>query len=205
MIQNPGKKWVIRDFAGPEGASLGLIHGVFETMEKKGYIEWAKKGPGSYAILSNRESLIEEWAKYYQFEWNLVDTYYSPEKNILEKINENMEKDRYAFTLHTGANFITSYLHIDQVFLYFDAPDWGNRLLEIRQRLELKELVQGGNVHFIRPFYKRSVFFNCQDIDGYPVVSHLQLYLDLYNFQPRGRDHAQQLKYVLAERGKILD
>jgi hypothetical protein len=33
----------------------------------------------------------------------------------------------------------------------------------------------------------------------------LQLYLDLYNFQPRGREHAEYLKKLLEERGKSLD
>ena len=76
---------------------------------------------------------------------------------------------------------------------------------EIRQRLELKELVKGGNIHVIRPYYKNGVFFNTQKIKKYRVVSNLQLYLDLYHFQPRGREHAEYLKKSLKEKGIYLD
>ena len=71
----------------------------------------------------------------------------------------------------------------------------------MRERLELKELVRGGNIHIISPYYKTSAFFNTQRIKGYTVVSNLQLYLDLYHFQPRGREHAEYLIKQLKEKG----
>jgi predicted NodU family carbamoyl transferase len=43
-----------------------------------------------------------------------------------------------------------------------------------------------------------------QTIKGYKVVSNLQLYLDLYNFKPRGREHAEYLKKAFEEKGKSL-
>ena len=73
-----------------------------------------------------------------------------------------------------------------------------------RLQLDLKELVRGGNVHFIRPRYKESVFFNARIIKGYRVVAPLQLFLDLYHFQPRGREHADYLKNQLEDKGKDL-
>jgi len=65
--------------------------------------------------------------------------------------------------------------------------------------------VRGGNFHIIRPYYKNSVFFSRQKIKGFAVVSNLQLYLDLYHFHPRGREHAEYLKKLLEENGKSLD
>jgi len=63
-------------------------------------------------------------------------------------------------------------------------------------------LVRGGNIHLIHPFYKSSVFFNTQKIKDYTVVSNLQLYLDLYNFQPRGREQAEHLENLEQEEKK---
>ncbi len=74
--------------------------------------------------------------------------------------------------------------------------------MDLRQTLDLKELKRGGNFYLIRPYYKNSVFFNNQKVKGYNVVSDLQLYLDLYNFPQRGRDHAQYLLKTLKEEGK---
>ncbi|MFH0947410.1 MAG: type IV toxin-antitoxin system AbiEi family antitoxin [Elusimicrobiota bacterium] len=205
MIQNPQKKWIVRDFVGSEGVSLGMAQAVIYTMEKYGYVERVKRGPDSYTILTNKEKLIEDWLKEYQFELNEVDIYYSSDKNILKKIRTYLSEYKYALTLHTGANLITSFVKTDNIYLYLNIQNWDKDILDIRQKLELKELVKGGNIHIIRPYYKNSVFFNVHKIKGYLVVSNLQLYLDLYNFQPRGKEHAEQLIKSLKEKGTKLD
>jgi len=205
MVRENREKWVVRDFVGSEGVSLGMAQEVLAAMEKKGYVERIKRGPDSYTLLTNRERLIADWLQEYRFNSNEVDTYYTPDNNILNKIKVCIEEDKYALTLHTGANLITSFVRTDDVYLYFNSRDWDKDILAMRQRLNLKELVRGGNFHIIRPYYKQSVFFNTQKIKGYRVVSNLQLYLDLYNFQPRGREHAEFLKKTLEEKGKNLD
>jgi hypothetical protein len=204
MLSDPEKKWVTRDFTGDDGVSLGMAQGALETMAKKGYIERVKRGPDSYALLTNKDQLVNDWVAEYRFELNEVDTYYSPDKNILAKLKDYLQDKPYALTLHSGANLMTSFVATDQVYLYFCPDDWSKDILELRQQLDLKELVRGGNVHIIRPYYKISAFYGAQTIKGYKVVSNLQLYLDLYNFKPRGREHAQHLKEYLQEKGKNL-
>ena len=204
MLLMPDKEWVLRDFVGPESVSLGMAQEVLKALEKRGYVERVKKGPGSYTILTNRDMLIRDWLKDYHFRLNEVDTYYTPDKNILKKIKVYFKEDKYALTLHSGANLITSYVNTDQIYLYLETEKWNKDILDIRQNLELKELTTGGNIHIIQPYYKKSVFFNCQKIKGYRVVSYLQLYLDLYNYQPRGRKHAEYLKKILEEKGGFL-
>lgn len=205
MLKDPDRKWVVRDFTAKPGVSLGMAHAVLEAMAKKGYVERIKKGPDSYTVLTNQERLVEDWLKEYQFELNEVDTYYSPDRDILKRIKAFLDIGQYALTLHTGANFITSFVKTEELYLYINSKEWEKGLLELRQKLELRELVRGGNIHIIRPFYKNSIFFNAQRIKGYSIVSSLQLYLDLYNFQPRGREHAEYLKKTLKIKGKYLD
>lgn len=205
MLSHPDEKWVVRDFTGPCGLSLGMAQGILEAMEKQGFVERIKKGPASFAVLRNKEKLIEEWLGKYQFAFNDVYTYYNPDKSALKKIKDYFKGDRYALALHTGANMITSYVKTADIYLYISDEFSDKDMLDLRQKLNLKELKAGGNVHFIRPFYKHSVFFNTQDIKDYRIVSSLQLYLDLYNFQPRGREHAEYLKKLLEEKGKKLD
>ncbi|MGD2246014.1 MAG: type IV toxin-antitoxin system AbiEi family antitoxin [Candidatus Aminicenantes bacterium] len=201
MIRDPNKKWVVRDFVGQEGVSLGMAQEVLAAMERRGYTERVKKGPESYSILTNRERLIKDWLEKYQFELNEINTYYSPERNILNKIKSNLEESQYALTLHTGANFITHFVRTDHMYIYINAETWDKDTLIIRQKLGLKELVRGGNIHFISPYYKKSLFAYLQKIKGYRVVSNLQLYLDLYHFQPRGRAHAEYLNKILENKG----
>ena len=205
ILQNPERRWVVRDFTGPGGVSLGMSQEVLEAMEKKGYIERIKKGRDSYTILTNKEQLISDWLKEYHFNLNTIDTYYSSDKNILNKFKKVLKENQYALTLHTGANLMTSFVKTEEIFIYMNLNDWKKDILDIRQKLDLKELVRGGNIHLIHSFYKNSVFFNAQKIKGYTVVSNLQLYLDLYNFQPRGREQAEYLKNLLEEKGRNLE
>ncbi|MBU4311334.1 MAG: hypothetical protein KJ706_01285 [Candidatus Omnitrophica bacterium] len=205
ILQDPKRDWVVRDFTGPQGVSLGMAQSVLEAMAKKGYVERVKKGPDSYTVLTNKDTLITDWMKEYEFELNTIDSYYSPDKKVLESIKDVLRQEQYALTLHTGANLLTSFVKTDETYLYLKLADWDKEILDLRQKLELKELVRGGNFHIIRPYYKNSVFFNRQKIKGFAVVSNLQLYLDLYHFQPRGREHAEYLVKLLEERGKSLD
>jgi len=205
MLRQPEGKWVVRDFTGPGGLSLGMAQEVLNAMAKRGYVERIKKGPESHTILTNMELLIADWVKEYQFDLNTIYTYYSPEKAIFEKIKKYLKENQYALTLHTGANLITSFVKTEDIFFYLNSLDWGKDIIKLRQDLDLKELVRGGNIHIIKPRYKTSVFFNSQRINGYTVASNLQLYLDLYNFQPRGREHAEYLKRLLEEKKERLD
>ena len=204
MLADPDKKWVTRDFTGENGVSLGMAQGVLETMAKRGYIERVKRGPASYALLTNKRDLVNTWVRAYRFELNEVETYYSPDKNILAKFKDYLKSKQYALTLHSGANLTTSFVITDHVYLYFKSQSWKKDILDLRQQLDLKELVRGGNIHIILPHYKKSIFYNAQDIKGYRVVSNLQLYLDLYSFKPRGREHAEYLKKTLEEKGTAL-
>ncbi|MFH1378992.1 MAG: type IV toxin-antitoxin system AbiEi family antitoxin [bacterium] len=204
MLANPNKKWVTRDFTDKNGLSLGLAHGVLETMAKRGYIERVKRGPDSYTLLTNKQDLVNDWVRTYRFELNEINTYYSPDKNILPNIKDYLKSMPYALTLHSGANLTTSFVMTEHVHIYFDHELWKKEDLNFRQHLDLKELVRGGNIHIVLPHYKKSIFHNVQMIKGYKVVSNLQLYLDLYNFSPRGQEQAEYLKQILAEKGKDL-
>jgi len=205
MLKDPERRWVVRDFTGHGGVSLGMSQEVLKAMEKKGYIERVKRGPNSYAILTNKEKLISDWLEEYSFDQNVVDTYYSANKNILNRFKKILKENQYALTLHTGANLTTSFVRTEDIFIYLNLKDWEKDILDIRQKLDLKELVRGGNIYLIHPFYKNSVFFNTQKIKGYTVVSNLQLYLDLYNFQPRGREQAEYLRNLLEEKERNLE
>lgn len=204
MLSQPGRKWVIRDFTGDNGVSLGMAQGVLEVMSRKGYIERVIKGPDSYALLTNARELVGDWTQAYNFELNDIHTYYSPDKNILSKLKKYLKDKEYCLTLHSGANMMTSYVVTDNVHVYFSPANWDKELLALRQHLELKELVSGGNVHIIRPYYKNSAYYDTQTINGYKVASNLQLYLDLYQFKPRGREHAEYLENQLKEKGMTV-
>ena len=210
MLKSPKDRWVIKDFVKAKdkifGIGQGRVQKVLNEMERLGYIEREKRGARSSTILADPERLLKDWVNAYRFEHNEVYSYYSPDKNILRKIREYFYKreDKCALTLHTAANLYTSFVKTEDVYFYLNTDDIKRDTLDLRQNLGLKQLVQGGNVHVIKPYYKHSVFFDAQMVKRYRIVSNLQLYLDLYNFQPRGREQAEYLKKILEEKGKHL-
>ena len=116
-----------------------------------------------------------------------------------------ISKDSITISPFFNSFDIPFFVRAEDIFIYMNLKDWKKDILDFRQKLDLKELVRGGNIHLIRPFYKNSIFFNTQKIKGYTVVSNLQLYLDLYNFQPRGREQAEHLRNLLEEKGRKLE
>jgi len=98
-----------------------------------------------------KEKLISDWVESYSFDQNVMDTYYSANKNILNKFRKVLKENQYALTLHTGANLITSFVRTEEIFIYMNLKDWKKDILDIRQKLDLKELVRGGNIHLIHP------------------------------------------------------
>jgi hypothetical protein len=51
----------------------------------------------------------------------------------------------------------------------------------------------GGNLHVMTPDYGDAVFLGARDVDGMPVVSPVQLFLDLAGFPLRGVEAARML------------
>ena len=204
MLSNPGRKWVLRDFVGASRLSLGMAQGVIAALQDMGCLERIKKGPLSYTRLSDTELLISQWITVYRFSMNTIYTYYTPHTDFLKRFKTAVPADKYALTLHSGANLKTGFVNTEDSYIYLRLENWAQELLRIREKLGLKKLAQGGNVHLIRPFYRNTGFYGSRAVKGLRVVSNLQLYLDLYNFQPRGREHAQYLKETLQREGETL-
>ncbi len=204
MLAEPGRKWVLRDFVRVGGLSLGMAQGVLAAMQELGCLERLKKGPASYTRLTDDALLLAEWVKWYKFSANAKYSYYTPHTGFLKRFTKVIPSDKYALTLHSGANLITGYVNTDEAHVYLRLDNWAEELPLLREKLELKKLAQGGNVHFMRPFYRHGAFHNEQKVKGFSVVSTLQLYLDLYNYQPRGRDHAEYLKETVERKGGLL-
>ncbi len=208
MLSQPDRKWVARDFEKEFGVGRAHAAKVLSELRAKGFVGGVRSGRLAYSILQNKEELLEEWLKVYKFELNEAHLYYSTREDILSRLKEyfagKKEPNQYALTLHTGANLITSYVNTQTIYCYLPVADFKRASLDLRQVLDLKELKTGGNFYLINPYYRSATFFNAQAIKGYNVVSNLQLYLDLYHYPQRGRDHAEYLLKTLKGEGKPI-
>lgn len=208
MLRNPKREWVVRDFEKELGVGRGWAAKVLALLREKGYLKGEARGRAAFAVLRNSEELIQEWVRDYDFALNKPHVYYTSDADLLPKVKQFFKgpalEKAYALTLHTGANRITNFVRTSNIYLYLASADFKKISLGLRQALDLKELKKGGNVYLIEPYYKKSVFFGFQKIKGYPVVSNLQLYLDLYHFPERGREHAEYLERLIKDKGNQL-
>lgn len=205
MLSQPQRKWVARDFEKEFRVGKSRAASVLSILRKNGFVGGKASGRTAHNILLNPKELLDEWTKFYSFDSNKTYLYYSSIKNVLPKLktyfHNNSLADNYALTLHTGANLLTRYVNTDNTYCYLNCAKFDEVLLDLRQSLNFKELKKGGNVFIVKPHYKESIFVNKQQIKGFNVVSNLQLYLDLFSFPQRGREHAQYLLNVLEEKG----
>jgi hypothetical protein len=56
----------------------------------------------------------------------------------------------------------------------------------------------------MRPWYARSAWEGMREVNGVPVVSDLQLVLDLWHYPVRGREQAEMLLRRMAARMQEL-
>lgn len=209
LLAEPGNKWVTRELAGRTGVSLGLVSRVLSLMESGGYVRRTGRGAKAYTELVRRDGLLETWVEHYDFSLNRTEHFYMPGRNNLKPIvrffKTNGLQDSYAATLHTGANLITSRVLTENIYLYLRHPEFDGITLRMADRLGWKKLARGGNISISYPYYKNSVFHGKRTIKGVKTVSHLQLFLDLYNFHPRGREHAIKLKEIADREDGFFD
>lgn len=207
LLKYPETAWVISELVESLQLSQGLVAKVILELRSQGFIKGEARGPKASSKLRHAEDIIDQWTRQYQFKKNHTVAFYSSDKNILKRLKNTLGQTKspsYALTLHTGANLMTQYVRDENVYAYLPAENFDAQVENLRKALNLLELKQGGNVFFIKPWYKNAIFYNAQKIKNYSVVSNIQLYLDLYNYPDRGNAHALQLKRVLKEMGASL-
>lgn len=207
FLREPETKWTLPALA-KEGVSLGLASDVLSKAEVQGYVERVAKGPGSYSRLIRKEDLIRDWLSAYSFGQNDNAYYLSTDKDFLRNCVRYLHERKMAFalTLYTASRLISPYVKDDRYFIYLDLSrkEFPGFLKQVETGLHLYKLVQGGNVCFVLPFYRSAVFKDLRKIKGYPVVSNLQLYLDLMTFPPSGPEEAQHLLSHFKKKGMAL-
>ena len=196
LLREPDKKWTLPDL-GKEGVSLGLASDVLSKAEAQGYVERVLKGPESYTRLIRKDALLKDWMNAYSFERNDHEYYLSTDKNFLKICKEYLKRKKKSFALtgYSASRLISPYVKDDRHFIYVDIErdEFSAFLKEAETQLNLYKLVRGGNVCFMGPFYRSSVFRDSRTVKGFPLVSNLQLYLDLMTFPPTGSEEAQHL------------
>ena len=205
LLREPERKWILPDLE-KEGVSIGLASDVLSKAEAQGYVERVMKGPESYTRLIRKDALLKDWGNAYSFDRNDSNYYLSTDKNFLKNCLSYLKHKKigHTLTLYSASRLISPYVKDDRHFVYLDVPkeELSLVLKDLERQLNFYRLVHGGNVCFTVPFYRSSVFRDSKIIKGSPVVSNLQLYLDLMTFPPTGPEEAAHLVSHFKKKGQ---
>ncbi|MHB8840476.1 MAG: type IV toxin-antitoxin system AbiEi family antitoxin [Candidatus Aquicultor sp.] len=191
MFEQPQKQWGIHELANKLGITAGFVSKIINSINQRGYASKSEEG----ISLINPKSVLEDWVHAYSYKKNYQHNYFYPApsaKSIIDVLKRlDGGKDiEYALALQAGAYLVAPYAEFDSVHVYAKDSDARERLVNL---LGLRRVDRGSNFVILDPYYKQSVFYGKREESGLPVVSDLQLYIDLYNYPLRGLEQAEHI------------
>ncbi len=192
LLNQPKKTWTVQELSKEASVSMGQVSNVKNLLDYREWISVSKEG----IKLTEPKELLTEWVSHYSYiRDNFIEPFYSlksfeEQMNVLAGNSVGTKvlgfNNRFALTGYAGANFIFPYVRSHTVSLYVDDVEFWI------PRLGLKRVESGDNVFLVKP-YDEGVFYNCQYFKNVPIVSSIQLYLDLITMGGRGKDGAEAL------------
>lgn len=186
-----GPRRGIRAIAGEVDLSPGYVSKVVQELERRGYA--ARLGDG--IALRRGEELLVDWAAAYRRRVVAAREYFVPASSaaaVMEALRCGCGeiRDDYALTLQAGARLVHPLAEFDSVDAYVRSGEAGDALAEA---LGAREVERGANLRLSEPYYRVSAFYGVRIVQELPVVSDLQLWLDLYDYPLRGREQAERI------------
>ncbi|GEM_PF-1349293 len=200
LLSNPQKEWILQTLSQEADMSLGQTYKVIERMIEE---EFVVRNNKNKLVLKDPSKLVEAWKQVYPTYNQQKITLFSYERDyaaVLDSILELGQRENmpYALGFFTGADVIAPFIRgLSKVQVYIptleDIGKW-------KTVLNLQDTQRGGNVEFYIP-YDQGIFYKTQQIKStiagdVPVVSNVQLYMDLFNNPARGEEAAQHLREV---------
>lgn len=196
LLIEPKRMWELPLLAKATDVSIGQAYKVVDRLVAE---EFGIRTTDKQFLLTKPAELLDEWSKVYTKDKNTRVIYYSFERNldtIFSQIDTASKKLqlRYALGYFSGALFVAPFIRgLGKAQLFVNSPE---DILLYKKEMKLELVESGGNVEFFIP-YDQGVFYGLQKIQGIPIVSTIQLYLDLINNPARGEEQAQHLRDVV--------
>jgi hypothetical protein len=187
-----GKRiWRMQELADEARVSLGQAASVKKLLFDQ---EWIEVEAGGFRLRSLDHAvlpMLAEWAGNYRIERNTARQYYSlkpiPQTEAELAVACRRIKAQLAFSGFSGAVRFAPAVRYQRITSYIlgDLPGLANRL-------GLKPVSSGANVTLVEP-YDEGVFYGTKEVEGAPVVSPVQLYIDLTQTKGRGGEAASAI------------
>ncbi|MEC4175101.1 type IV toxin-antitoxin system AbiEi family antitoxin [Adlercreutzia sp. R21] len=177
---------------GEQGFALSPGY-VSKVVASLGELHYATKTASGIRLV-NRNLLLQDWSHAYQQKARRRQSrgWYLPEANPaqLARLVGRALEGNGALTDRSGASFVDPHASFDTVDIL---PSNRDAVSEILEKLGAMPVERGANVNVREAAYPLSSLYGVRSVDGVPVVSDLQLYLDLQCQPQRGEEAAEHL------------
>lgn len=187
LLRERGVAWKVVPLAEAARVSVGTVSGVRNVLLER---EWARDAADGI-LLTQAEALLKDWALVWTRRRERPAKFFTllPLEQIERQMADHARSSGRAFALTGSAGAwrrqpMTRYQRTQAY--------WVGEIGELASAVGLKPAEAGANVHIFTP-RDEGVFFDREEIDGVPVVSPLQLYLDLMRDPARGEEAATHL------------
>jgi hypothetical protein len=189
VLLTAGKRtWRMQELADESKVSLGQVANVKKLLADR---EWIEKEVDGLRLRSLDEAvlpMLTEWAANYRIERSTAGEYYSLDpipQTEAELVSASRQlKVQLAFSGFSGAVRFAPTVRYQRITAYVLGD-----VSALVDRLRLKRVSSGANVTVIEP-YDEGVLYGATKVERAPVVSPVQLYLDLTQAKGRGEEAA---------------
>lgn len=190
LLQGPLKPWRVAELAKAAEVSLGHVSGVRQLLLAH---EWAAEEK-SGLLLIKPEAVLDAWAAIDRWDDRAIEREYSllinDPSEIAGKLHACLGKQRHAFTQWFAAALRHSHTTVPVTTVYVDRfPDEE----VLKKSLLARPVNSGGKLRLVVP-KDEGVFRPLQTINGLPLVSDVQIYLDVLHAGLRGDEAAAELR-----------
>jgi hypothetical protein len=194
LFSHPEKQWQTRELAEAAGVSPMVASYVVRQLAQWGVVDATRHGREAQIQLRSERTLIDLWTRYYDWRKNAQLAFAAPvgdPARFLRRLPKMLPKSRWALTMQAGASLLAPHSTWDKVHIYVDVGS--------PRDLPSVGISAGwtpdpaGQVVVMAPYYDDAVWVDLQVVRDLPVVSTLQLILDLWHYPVRGREQAEHL------------
>jgi hypothetical protein len=192
VLLTAGKRsWRMQELAYESKVSLGQVANVKKLLADREWIEAEVDGLRLRSFDEAVLPMLKEWAANFRTERSTAGEYYSLDpipQTEAELVSTSRQLNvQLAFSGFSGAARFAPAVRYQRVTAYVLGD-----VSALVDRLRLKRVSSGANVTLIEP-YDEGVIYGATEVERAPIVSPVQLYLDLAQTKGRGEEAASAI------------
>lgn len=193
LFSAPGENVRVSELAARTQLAIGWASDVADALVQRGYA--ARSGEGLRLV--DPVAALVDWTNAYQWRKNPSRSYAVPldREQLLERLGRACEKRStpWALTLMAAAERRIGYVRgAGTLHIYLGGAD-EEQTKGILSELFAEESAGEGGLAIMEPYYGVGICVEAEEVGGVPIVSDLQLFLDLAHFPVRGIEAAEML------------